>query len=167
MLFLTTDAGFYYYAIDRHSWEATYDQAVNVRIVTLVISFCYILVTSLVKISILRFYRRLGDGAMTTTWLWTLRVSIIFVTLYAFVFILMGFVACTPMDAFWKKMDPNWMQSHDFTCFDEGADFISSTSISVVEDTVVCILPLLVVSRLQMPRKQKLALVAIFGVGFL
>lgn len=40
ILCLTIDTGFYYCDIDRHTWEATYDQGVDVRIITLVISFC-------------------------------------------------------------------------------------------------------------------------------
>lgn len=104
---------------------------------------------------------------MTRTWLWIIRGFTTFIGIYAFIFILMAFVACHPMDAFWKKMNPEWALTHKYKCFNEGADFIASTVISVVEDCVVCILPLLVVRRLQMPKKQKFALAGIFGVGFL
>lgn len=159
--------GFSHYGVDRHAWELTFDQAVNARIVTWAIAISYIFVTSLVKISILCFYRRLGEGALNMTWLWIVRCSIAFVVVYAFIFILMVFVACRPMNAFWNKMDPAWALSHDHQCFNEGADFIASAIVSVIQDAAVCILPLLVVRRLQMPRKQKWALGAIFGIGFL
>lgn len=158
--------GFSHYGVDRHAWELTFDQAVNARIVTWAIAISYIFVTSLVKISILCFYRRLGEGALNMTWLWIVRCSIAFVVVYAFIFILMVFVACRPMNAFWNKMDPAWALSHDHQCFNEGADFIASAIVSVIQDAAVCILPLLVVRRLQMPRKQKWALGAIFGIGF-
>ncbi|KAH7014023.1 hypothetical protein B0J12DRAFT_443794 [Macrophomina phaseolina] len=158
--------GFYLYGVDRHAWELTFFQAVNIRIVTWAIAMCYMMVTSLVKISILCFYRRLSEGVMTQSWLWTVRGSIGFVIAYGFIFILMLFVACRPMSAFWNKMDPEWATSHDFKCFNEGADFIASAVVSVIQDAAVCILPLLVVRRLQMPRKQKWALGAIFGIGF-
>lgn len=104
---------------------------------------------------------------MTKTWLWIIRGSTAFVAIYTFIFILMAFIDCQPMDAFWNKMDPVWASTHEYKCFNEGADLIAGAFISVVEDAAVCILPLLVVRRLQMPQKQKLALATIFGVGFL
>ncbi|KAL1649610.1 hypothetical protein SLS58_001667 [Diplodia intermedia] len=158
--------GFFLYGVDRHAWEVTADQAVKVRIVTWGISMGYMLITSLVKISILMFYRRLSEGSVTRSWVWTVRVFIAFVILYGIVFTLMLFVDCRPMHAFWYRMDPAWAATNDHTCIDEGADFIASAVISVVTDAAVCILPLLVVRRLQMPRKQKWALGALFAVGF-
>ncbi|GME23723.1 Integral membrane protein [Neofusicoccum parvum] len=158
--------GFFLYGIDRHAWEVTVPMAVNVRIVTWGISCSYMIITSLVKISILCFYRRLSEGSVTRSWIWIVRGFMGFVIAYAFVFTLMLFVDCRPFDAFWNKLNPQWALAHNYTCFNEGADFIASAVVSVIQDAAVCILPLLVVRRLQMPRKQKLALAGLFGVGF-
>ncbi|KAF2137195.1 uncharacterized protein K452DRAFT_341398 [Aplosporella prunicola CBS 121167] len=161
----STSKRFYQFGVDRHAWEVTATQAVNFRIVTWAISIFYILVTSLVKTSILCFYRRLSEG-MTNTWLFIIYGSIVFVVVYAILVIVMACVACHPMDAFWNKMDAAWTSTHRYKCFDEGAGFLASAIVSVTQDAMVCILPLIVLFRLQMPRKQKLALAGIFGVGF-
>ncbi|KAB2569410.1 hypothetical protein DBV05_g11918 [Lasiodiplodia theobromae] len=158
--------GFYYYGVDRHAWEVTIAQAVNVRIVTWAIACGYMLITSLVKISILMFYRRLSEGSVTMSWIYIVRGFIVFVVLYCIIFTLMLFVDCRPLNSFWNKMNPVWAATHEHVCFNEGADFIASAVVSVVTDAAVCILPLLVVRRLRMPRKQKWALSALFGVGF-
>ncbi|OJD31431.1 uncharacterized protein BKCO1_4800058 [Diplodia corticola] len=158
--------GFFSYGVDRHAWEVTITQAVGIRIITWCIAVGYMLITSMVKISILMFYRRLSEGSVTKSWIWTVRAFIAFVILYAVVFTLMLFVDCRPLHAFWNKMDPEWALTNNYTCFNEGADFIASAIVSVITDAAVCVLPLLVVRRLQMPRKQKWALSALFGVGF-
>ncbi|OJD34100.1 uncharacterized protein BKCO1_25000126 [Diplodia corticola] len=158
--------GYFLYGLDRHAWEVTVSQAVDVRIITWTIALTYMLITALVKISILIFYRRLSKGTFTTSWMWTVRIFILFVASLAVSFTILLCVGCRPLDAFWHKMDFIWALQNNYTCIDEAANFITYAVINVITDAAVCILPLLVVSRLQMPRKQKWAVGALFGIGF-
>lgn len=55
----------------------------------------------------------------------------------------------------------------DYHCFNEPADLLAASAVSIVQDFIVCGMPTLLFWKLQLPRRQKIALGAVFGVGFL
>jgi len=55
----------------------------------------------------------------------------------------------------------------DYYCYDEPADLLAASAFSIVQDFIACGMPTLLFWKLQLPQKQKIALGAIFGVGFL
>ncbi|KAI9712328.1 MAG: hypothetical protein M1820_001541 [Bogoriella megaspora] len=69
-----------------------------------------------------------------------------------------GVFLCTPVGKLWKPDTPGWcMNAEDY--------WISAAAINVVLDFAVLILPLPVVSRLRLPKSQKIALLLVFLVG--
>ncbi|KAK0640426.1 hypothetical protein DIS24_g9394 [Lasiodiplodia hormozganensis] len=124
------------------------------------------LITALTKISILIFYRRLSHGTYTTSWIWTVRGFIAFVAALAVTFAILLCAGCRPFKAFWLRVNIEWVMNNEYSCFNEGVNFIVFAVINVITDAAVCILPLLVLRRLQMPKRQKWALSALFGIGF-
>jgi hypothetical protein len=131
----------------------------------------YIVSTGLTKISILLFYRRMTDGAVSTVFRIAVKCCIYFVIAYIITFLCTLFLGCHPIDSFWNQVSLPWVATHvegkDFHCFSEPANLLAASGISVVQDFIACGMPMLLFSRLQMPKRTKIALGAIFGVGFL
>lgn len=127
----------------------------------------YVAATSLIRISILLFYRRMATGSVSKGFLWTVRGIIAFVVAYFIVFEVTLFTGCRPFNAFWNEVNPYWEASHEYHCINEAGNLFAASIVSVVQDFVVCFMPTILFWKLQLPRKQKIALGAIFGVGFL
>ena len=54
-----------------------------------------------------------------------------------------------------------------FVCYNENVYIVFMATFSMITDFLVCILPLTLFMKLHMHWRQKIALAAIFGVGFL
>ena len=50
-------------------------------------------------------------------------------------------------------------------CAEEGPFIVAVTTVSTVQDLVICILPAFLIRNLQMPKRQKLAVCGIFALG--
>jgi hypothetical protein len=131
------------------------------------IQIFYLVSTSTTKISILLFYRRLTDR-VSTRFQWILYGVIAFVACCCIAGFITMLVGCRPIHAYWMQVDPVWLAENTgkFTCYDEAAYIVFIATISMITDFLVCILPMSLFLRLQMYWKRKLALAAIFGVGF-
>jgi hypothetical protein len=137
----------------------------------LAIESCYVVATGLTKISILLFYRRIADGSISRWFRIAVLSSIAFVAAYMVAFLVALFLDCRPLNAYWNSADINWVATHvegvDYVCFNEGLDDLVAGIISIIQDFLACGMPTLLFWKLQLPRRQKIALGAIFGVGFL
>lgn len=129
----------------------------------------YVLATGLVKISILCFYRRITKNSISKGFIRANRVCIGVVVCYMVVFEVTLFVGCSPFDAFWNQVDPSWLLVNEgrWHCIDEAGNLIAATVVSIVTDFVTFLMPCTLFWKLQLPRRQKVGLGAIFGVGFL
>lgn len=132
--------------------------------ITMAIEMNYMICTTLVKVSILCFYRRIA-GSLTTTfvyWVWGL---ITFCILYCIVFVLLIAFTCTPAVGFFHLFDVPWRIQNKLYCRDEGAIIIAATTISTVQDFIICLLPIFLIWNIQISKRQKLALCGLFGMG--
>ena len=76
------------------------------------------------------------------------------------------FAACQPFEAYWYQVDPFWLATHDYQCIDDPANLLAASIISVIQDFLVAGLPTLMFARMDIPFRQKLAMAAVFAVGF-
>jgi hypothetical protein len=137
----------------------------------MVIDVTYIISTGLTKISILLFYKRMSDGSVSRGFRYAVQLCIAFVVCYMITFVTTQFFGCHPINAFWNQADLTWAVTHtngvDYHCFNEPVDLLCASAISIVQDFIACGMPTLLFWKLQLPRRQKIALGAIFGIGFL
>jgi hypothetical protein len=135
------------------------------------IELLYLYATSLTKVSILLFYRRIVRGSYSSAFLWAVRGCIAFVICYAVTFTFTLFVGCRPLNSFWHKVDIAWVLAHeegkDWQCFNEAANLIAATAFSVLQDFIACLMPTVIFWKLSLPLRQKIALSVIFGMGIL
>ncbi|KAF1816740.1 hypothetical protein P152DRAFT_135994 [Eremomyces bilateralis CBS 781.70] len=156
------------YGFDRHVWDLKPGQGMQSRKMVMALEVLYTPGTAIIKISILFFYRRMSAGSISKPFYYAVWASIIFVVLYMIVFTINIFVTCIPIHAFWHSVDPRWALENagKYHCFDEGANLLAASSISVLQDFIACGLPTMLFWDLKLPRRQKVALASIFGVGF-
>jgi hypothetical protein len=67
--------------------------------------------------------------------------------------------ACTPVPYFWDRSIANGY------CIDLLAFWFSNASFNILTDLMICVLPVPVLKGLNLPRKQKYGLIAVFIVG--
>lgn len=106
-------------------------------------------------------------GSITKTFIYCTWGSIAFVVAYGVTFVLLLFLTCRPLSAFWHLVDPLWALGHKFTCTDEAAEVLVAATISIIQDVIAFALPVMLVWNLQLPQRQKVAVVGIFAVGLL
>jgi hypothetical protein len=135
----------------------------------MIIEALYVVSTGLIKISVLLFYRRLVAGTISRLFVWAVHACIFSVVAYMITFETTLIFGCRPTNAFWNEVNPFWrgQNAGKFFCLDEVATLYGANVTSIVQDFLSCGMPLLLFWKLQLPIRQKIALGAIFGVGFL
>ena len=124
----------------------------------------YMLCTTLIKISILCFYRRI-TASLTIQFVYWVWGSIVFCIVYGITFIFLIAFTCSPAIGFFHVFDLSWRLQNELTCRDEGAVIVAVAAISTVQDLIIALLPIFLIWKLQIPKTQKLALCGIFGLG--
>ncbi|CAI7644391.1 unnamed protein product [Penicillium glandicola] len=113
--------------------------------------------TSLIstKMSILLQYKRVFSTPRMRLACWIL---IGFLGLYGTWTILSAWFNCVPLAKFWDPTVPGF-------CFDKKALWFSNSAIHIVTDILILIYPMPVLKSLQLPKRQKYALMAVFALG--
>ncbi|KAJ5316838.1 hypothetical protein N7508_001346 [Penicillium antarcticum] len=113
--------------------------------------------TSLIstKMSILLQYKRVFSTPRMRLACWIL---IGFLGVYGTWTIVSAWANCVPLAKFWDSSVPGF-------CFDKKALWFSNSAIHIVTDILILIYPMPVLKSLQLPKKQKLAVMGIFALG--
>jgi hypothetical protein len=74
---------------------------------------------------------------------------------------------CSPVSAYWWRFDKTYRTTQKFKCGDLNPWIVFPGVMNLVSDVGLTVLPTTFVWKLQMPRKQKIALGGLFGVGLL
>lgn len=156
---------------DRHIWDldlvGNVEGVVNSRKYVLAIECTFCVASGFIKVSILLFYRRLSSRVVSNTFRWTTWISIGFIVAYSIALTLAPILGCQPISAFWDQVDARKiLKGYRYTCFDEGADVLVASIISVVQDFITALLPTFLYWNLQVPFRQKVALFGIFAIGY-
>ncbi|KAJ5703798.1 hypothetical protein N7493_010936 [Penicillium malachiteum] len=109
------------------------------------------------KLSALFLYTRIfrGRGFLLATY-----ITMTCLILAGFWMVTSGFVFCVPISAFWELNRND--KSH---CLPMGPVWYSNSAMQIVSDIVIMILPMPVLSKLQLPFKQKAGIILVFGLG--
>lgn len=151
------------YGFDRHTWDLTLNIIAPSRKLVLAISVLSLSTCGLIKISILLFYRRIGE---VKPWFKTIiNINIFFIAGYTLAFSLAIPLECTPTSAYWNKANPLWTATHKYHCINEGAKQVSAGALSALQDLIACVLPMALFWDLRISKRSKLALCVVFGLG--
>ncbi|KAH9879408.1 hypothetical protein J1614_002848 [Plenodomus biglobosus] len=153
------------YGFHLHIYDQTPRTNITVRQITLAMETIYLASTTLTKISILLFYRRITSSIINRNLLIAVWASIIFVAIYGISSICAIIFTCSPIEAYWFRFTTWWLRTHKYKCYDEILVLIVIIVISAVQDLIACVIPMFVVVKLRLPLRQKMALSAIFLIG--
>jgi hypothetical protein len=81
------------------------------------------------------------------------------------VFSIIPLAKCQPLTANWDMYDPTYMKTHK--CINDLIALPVAAALSAATDLAAVIIPLVILSGLREPLKQKLGLYSVFAVGFM
>lgn len=110
-------------------------------------------------------YLRLINIFNNRNLLWAIRSCLAFVVIYMLVFTIIPLAKCTPLSANWEMYDPSYTKS--YTCIADTITWPVASALSAATDLAAVIIPLVILSGLRKPMKQKIGLYSVFAVGFL
>ncbi|KAF9891593.1 hypothetical protein FE257_003604 [Aspergillus nanangensis] len=117
-------------------------------------SMFYLTTLGFIKTSVCVFYTRLGDRLLTRLSL----AMIAIVGCQATSFVLVAAFQCSPIDKAWASTKPGH-------CVDINVFYLANAALNILTDLMTYTLPIRVISKLQMPIKQKAVLVVILCLG--
>ncbi|KAI0531864.1 hypothetical protein GGR58DRAFT_492099 [Xylaria digitata] len=115
----------------------------------------YYISVSLTKVSIIVFYFRIFPQESYRAFLW---VMLVIVVLTGAATSIAGVFQCNPIARAWNAEIPG-------TCFDQPALFFANSGINIVEDLILYVLPIRILWNMNLPLKQRIALIGIFVIG--
>jgi hypothetical protein len=80
------------------------------------------------------------------------------VVVYAFWTVLSSVFGCKPIQAFWTL-------KHPFKCLNQFTVWFFNGGMNILTDLSIIVLPMPVIRKLNLPRRQKQALIGIFAIG--
>ena len=107
------------------------------------------------KVAILILYLRIGVQRAFRRLVWA---CIAVVTDTAIASVTASIFQCTPV----RKA---WYSDIDGSCIDVNALFFANAGLDIFQDAFIYILPMRMLYQLQVPRRQKIALILVFAVG--
>ncbi|KAL4872595.1 hypothetical protein BDV12DRAFT_193317 [Aspergillus spectabilis] len=88
----------------------------------------------------------------------TCHIVLALVTIYLLWAIAGGFINCIPVAKFWDRELPG-------SCFNFKAVWFFNSSFNIATDLMLLVLPMPLISKLMLPMRQKVALLAVFALG--
>ncbi|KAB8213518.1 hypothetical protein BDV33DRAFT_196877 [Aspergillus novoparasiticus] len=153
--------GFRYYI-----WSLSTPEFMLQRKLIMAIEVCYVWATGFIKASVLLFYRRIDLYIIHR-----IHVVIVWVGLASkldCVGLLVIFLSCRPLSAFWYQVDPAWVKAgHMCGHFNEPSHLLAFSAIGTFPNLVATTLPVLLCWNLQLLFPRRVALNSIFVVGYI
>ncbi|KAF7880002.1 uncharacterized protein EAF02_007639 [Botrytis sinoallii] len=117
----------------------------------------YFICVAVTKIAILILYLRLATSKVLRTLIWGVMA---FVALTSLSCVIATIFQCTPISKAWEH--PVTDKGH---CIQVNALFYANAGLDIFQDLVIYVLPMKMLYSIQIPRRQKYALMIVFAVG--
>lgn len=148
------------YGLGKDIWTVPPDNITGILKVYYYDEDLYLTALPMVKISILLFYVRI----FPQRWFrWSCYVTMFACFGYGVAFLLVSVFQCIPISFAWT----NWDGEHTGTCNDINAQGWTSAALNVILDVVVIVLPMPLISKLQLNNRKKFFVFLMFSIGLL
>jgi hypothetical protein len=157
------------YHWDRHIWDAVLDLplVVDGRKAIWVLYLFNQFANIGIKLSILLLIKKMILRTNRRWLYWAIWFTMVFVTASNSIYVVLSWVECLPLNAWWNRMDLEWAATHDYKCWGESVITVSAGAFNLVQDFMVATLPVFVVFNLQIARTKKASIITLFGLGYL
>ncbi|KAI1771304.1 integral membrane protein [Hypoxylon cercidicola] len=146
---------------NRHTWDVEAKFEIPGLKLVFADEILFDLATSLTKLSILTLLYRLTTVSRDHNMTIAVLVSIALVSINCFVFFIVCICQCTPLSEFWE------LTNEPQNCINQGAHILAASIINTVTDWLVVLLPIKTVLGLNLPKRQTIIIMLLFGIGIL
>ncbi|QDS72065.1 hypothetical protein FKW77_002854 [Venturia effusa] len=157
--------GSLFWGYNRHVSDVPVSQLSQAAFAGWLIELLFILASSFNKLSVFLLYLRLINIFNNRGLMWATRACLAFVVLFMLVFTIIPLAKCQPISANWDMYNPTYAKP--YVCIDDSITWPLAAALSAATDLAAVIIPLVILSGLRKPMKQKLGLYSVFAVGFL
>ncbi|KAI1276491.1 hypothetical protein F5Y07DRAFT_389242 [Xylaria sp. FL0933] len=145
-----------------HQWDVRVKDVSKIFYEIYIGGSLYAVTVGLVKVAILREWTRIFVPWPTrNAFWWTCQVLIVANASYYIAGLFVGNLACIPRQKIWDKTIPGGK------CIDNRLSDLIASTVNLLSDLLILLLPQRVIWKLNLPRKQKLGASFIFTLGIL
>ncbi|KAF2998313.1 hypothetical protein E8E13_007683 [Curvularia kusanoi] len=144
-----------YHGLGRHVEAVTYDNVVTSLKALYASIVFYVFGLTLTKVSILWQYLRIATERPVRVFCW---ISIWFTLAVSVEALVAGLLQCNPVAKFWDQRTPG-------KCISVSVLYFTNAAINIAQDTSLVVVPFFMLRQLVMPRKEKISLMIILGLG--
>lgn len=117
----------------------------------------YFICVGVTKVAVLLLYLRLATSKSLRRSIWFMMAIVI---ISAFASLLACIFQCSPIHKAWDTTG-----LVEGTCINVNALFYANAGLDIVQDLIIYILPMKMLYQIQIPRRQKYALIIVFAIG--
>ncbi|KAF4331543.1 integral membrane protein [Fusarium beomiforme] len=139
-----------------HEWELTQEEILKPLKAFYASLIFYNMTFAFVKASFLFQYKRLFVEERTRRAIYIVGAIVL---LFSIETVVVSVFMCVPIRKFWVPSLPGF-------CVDKRALWFTNSSLHIITDIAIIIIPMPELSRLNLPRGQKIALLLVFACGF-
>ncbi|KAF2110268.1 hypothetical protein BDV96DRAFT_464079, partial [Lophiotrema nucula] len=143
-----------HFGLGEHGSELSESQAQNLLLNLYISISTYCASIGLTKLAILMQYQRVFPTQTFQRWCWAIIAVII---AYTIATVVACIFVCTPISIFWTGKPG--------LCINEFASWFANAVINIVTDLIIIILPMPVVRKLKLGKRQKYLLMGVFAFG--
>lgn len=160
-------------ALGRHTSYATPAQVESVLLLIWLDQINYLIVMALAKTSTLLLYTRIFHGEQQRRFRLVCWFTMAVVGLTSVLLMIFSVIMCRPVEYFWTRVHLLVVPGNDESaaaggkCKDNRPYLYANTVISIVTDMVIVVLPIRQIVGLQMARRKKVTVCALFGLGMM
>ncbi|RGP73804.1 hypothetical protein FSPOR_1498 [Fusarium sporotrichioides] len=139
-----------------HTWEIPLAKFNTGNQLSFVVPILYAVCTAFSKMALALFYRKLSPQRW---WRWSVYGVLFLVAGYNLTITLVILFGCVPFEKSW---DHTMLEG---TCVNRPAVYTCTAGLGILSDLILLVMPLPMVLRSQIPRRQKAGLVVLFAIG--
>ncbi|KAK2762735.1 hypothetical protein FQN54_000909 [Arachnomyces sp. PD_36] len=151
----------------RHIWDVPPQDMEFRQLHSWIIQLLFVISTSCTKASILLLYGRVIRETVKPGFMRVVKAAVALNFLYFIVYLCLTVFQCWPTQAYWNQFSFPDRYTTDYSCLYEGDVIFSNACVGVITDFLTALLPVFLFVQVQIPRRQKVSLAILFGVGFM
>ncbi|KAH7126850.1 hypothetical protein B0J11DRAFT_287720 [Dendryphion nanum] len=146
---------------DRHIYDIPLTQIEPTLKIGMAAKVLFVAAASFTRLSLLSLYYRLVYNARIRGYIWAIHANTAFTVAIFIAFVFLAVFLCTPVKNYWMFGSP------PNTCLDEGIATMFAGVTNCIADLACTVVPIPLVARLEMPFRQRVAIIFLFSLGFI